>query len=425
MVEARAWEGRLATRSFGKSFQAVFRETEEIPLFSLGISEQRHQDYQAAVRALGATVSPLTQNLHRWVQVVWQDGLASEVLQHIAYGAQVLLTSAVKPFTGTNYVPDEDTQWILSDLEEEVHAGRFAPAEPSFFTYFAPIGVVTRQVDGEVKKRKVHNFSAPFGDDSFNTKCEADKKKFATVQQAANLLRPKAYMAKIDLHKAFRYVGMDLELFKYLGSQLSDLVAESCPRGRAGTERSPVFQWAGPHLCLQDTRMPMGMKSSPGIFHEITSIIARRLRAEGVTTVVYLDDFLVIGATEEECARGFNLLFDLVRWLGFDVSPSKVTPPTKYLTFLGVDLNTDADGDGAITLALSAQKVQRLIGECATLTRNAVTIKAVESLLGRMNFAAQVIPFASAYMASGFAALARARRCKHRTLTATRVFLAD
>ena len=429
MVEASAWAERLASRSFSPSFHSAFGDLQEIPLYSVGLSAERHRRYTEGVLAAGATLSPLTENLHRWVQVVKEDSKATEVLEHIAYGAQVTLSTNVLPFEGKNYVPVEDTQWILDDLQEELESGRFAPALPSSFAYFAPIGVVNRNLDGKIKKRKVHNYSAPLNGESFNDACEIDKKKFATVREAASLLRPKSYLAKIDLHKAFRYVGMSLDSFAHLGCKIEDIVQaakhlENADSGDRHAARNS-FEWTQSRLCLQDTRMPMGMKCSPGIFHELTSIIARRLRAEGITVVVYLDDFLIIGRTEADCAQGFNLLFDLVRWLGFDISPSKVEPPTTALTFLGVDFNTNADEDGSVTLALSKHKIQRLLEDCTTLTRSKASLKEVESVLGRMNFAAQVIPFATAYMAGGFAAIAHARKQNSRSIKACGLFLED
>ena len=429
MVEASAWADRLASRSFSPHFLSIFDDLQEIPLYSVGISAERHRNYTAGVLSKEAQISPLTENLYRWVQVVKGDAKATEVLEHIAYGAQVTLSADVLPFQGKNYVPAEDTQWILDDLQEELESGRFAPALPSSFAYFAPIGVVNRDIDGKIKKRKVHNYSAPLDGESFNDACKIDKKKFATVREAASLLRPKSYLAKIDLHKAFRYVGMSLDSFPHLGCQIEDLIqsAKGLQKedgGDLNADRTS-FEWTESLRCLQDTRMPMGMKSSPGIFHELTSIIARRLRAEGITVVVYLDDFLIIGRTEAECAHGFNLLFDLVRWLGFDISPSKVEPPTTALTFLGVDFNTNADENGSVALSLSEHKIARLLECCTALTRRKASLKEVESVLGRMNFAAQVIPFATAYMAGGFAAIAHARKQNSHSITACGLFLED
>ena len=58
------------------------------------------------------------------------------------------------------------------------------------------------------------------------------------------------------------------------------------------------------------------------------------------SVVVYLDDFLVIGQTKEECQLAFDTLLQLLQDLGFQISWHKVLRPTQNLVFLGVELNT-------------------------------------------------------------------------------------
>ena len=58
--------------------------------------------------------------------------------------------------------------------------------------------------------------------------------------------------------------------------------------------------------------------------------------------IVYLDDFLVIGATQEQCQLAFDTLLQLLVNLGFSISQHKLVAPTQCLTFLGVQLDTTA-----------------------------------------------------------------------------------
>ena len=69
--------------------------------------------------------------------------------------------------------------------------------------------------------------------------------------------------------------------------------------------------------------------------------------------IVYLDDFLVIGATREECQLAYDTL--LLIDLGFTLSEHKLVPPTQRLTFLGVELDTMAG-----TMTLPADKLAEL-----------------------------------------------------------------
>ena len=73
------------------------------------------------------------------------------------------------------------------------------------------------------------------------------------------------------------------------------------------------------------------------------------LNAAGITTtVVYVDDFLIIASTEEECQRALDALLKLLHDLGLEASPKKTVLPTQDLTFLGIRLETNADGHGAM-----------------------------------------------------------------------------
>lgn len=73
-------------------------------------------------------------------------------------------------------------------------------------------------------------------------------------------------------------------------------------------------------------------------------MIARR----GFTDIiVYLDDFLVICASREQCQLTYDTLLQLLLDLRFSISQHKLVAPTQRLTFLGVQLDTTT---GSMTL---------------------------------------------------------------------------
>ena len=47
--------------------------------------------------------------------------------------------------------------------------------------------------------------------------------------------------------------------------------------------------------------------------------------------IVYLDDFLAIGATQAECMRAYKVLLQLLQDLGFTISEGKLVPPMQSL----------------------------------------------------------------------------------------------
>ena len=86
--------------------------------------------------------------------------------------------------------------------------------------------------------------------------------------------------------------------------------------------------------------------------------------------VNYLDDFLIIGSTKEECQRGLVTLINLLDYLGFNVSWRKVVSPTQRLTFLGIELDFST-----MSLRLSEDKLNRLIDPLNTFSHKASASK--------------------------------------------------
>ena len=103
--------------------------------------------------------------------------------------------------------------------------------------------------------------------------------------------------------------------------------------------------------------------------------------------IVYLDDFLVIGATQAECARAYEVLLQLLTDLGFTISQHKLVPPTRQLTFLGVELDTVA-----CTMTLPQEKLR----ECQALVssfmhKRRATKNQLQRLAGKLNWACRVV----------------------------------
>ena len=89
MAEAESWRKRVDEGAFGACFLNVFGTLEEIPLFSIGLSQERHDAYVRRLEHLGATPSPLTLNINKWTKICYADPRAEEVLRNVSEGMQV------------------------------------------------------------------------------------------------------------------------------------------------------------------------------------------------------------------------------------------------------------------------------------------------------------------------------------------------
>ena len=89
-----------------------------------------------------------------------------------------------------------------------------------------------------------------------------------------------------------------------------------------------------PNLCF----FTLGYLWAPSVvqkFYRLTQSVRHMMKRSGLKTIiVYLDDFLVIGETKEECQKAFSTLLQLLQYLGFQISWHKDIGPTQKLVFL-------------------------------------------------------------------------------------------
>ena len=87
-----------------------------------------------------------------------------------------------------------------------------------------------------------------------------------------------------------------------------------------------------------DCRLPFGASKSPEIFQRLSNSVTRFMKKRGYTVIAYLDDFLVIEATEQHCSEAYNILLQLLEKLGFKINWKKAVPPSQQITFLGINI---------------------------------------------------------------------------------------
>jgi len=141
-------------------------------------------------------------------------------------------------------------------------------------------------------------------------------------------------MAKVDLRHAYR----------------------SVPVHPSWTALGLKWRFSGQksYSYLVDTRLPFGCRSAPGIFHRIMQTVKRMMIRRGFNLiVVYLDDFLVIGRTKEECQLAFDTLCSLLCDLGFQLILPKLVSPCQSFVLLCVHLDTIT-----LTFSLPSAKLQ-------------------------------------------------------------------
>ena len=105
------------------------------------------------------------------------------------------------------------------------------------------------------------------------------------------------------------------------------------------------------------------------------------------TILTYLDDFLIIGDTKHECELAYYELIKLLTELGFNINWEKAVASTQRLTFSGIEIDTVLR-----QLCLPDSKLcelRQLLSD--TLLKRSITKRELQSLVGKLNFAACVV----------------------------------
>ena len=192
------------------------------------------------------------------------------------------------------------------------------------------------------------------------------KFRMTTASQVRHALRKGCYIASVDLKDAYWHVPIHKRLRKFLAFAVGDRV-------------------------YQFKVMPFGLNIAPRVFTKIMKPVAAKLQKLGMNIVMYLDDWLVIATTRRQCRMMVKETLRVGRSMGllFNLKKSHLEP-TKNLEWLGFLWDTEKS-----TLSLSEDNCRRTWRKlfkavnCKRMTR-----RQWESLVGSLNHAVQVIPFA-------------------------------
>ena len=155
-------------------------------------------------------------------------------------------------------------------------------------------------------------------------------------------------------------------------------------------------------------RLPFGYLDSPRLFCSVTEAIAgefrRRSAGTGKFTLVFVDDFLIVGDDEAAAREGGALLEQICSEFGLHWAPHKQRGPSRVMEFLGW-LVCNLEGKRCIALTEKRQgKLRGLLNDWRSRRplggRRALRVppKEMAVLLGNLVFASQVVPGGRTYM---------------------------
>ena len=263
---------------------------------------------------------------------------------------------------------EEVTRYIQKENSHNTLIGPFKNNPFGPLSASSPLAAIPKK-DSE-EKRIILDMSYP---DAFSVNDGIDKTKylgapiklaFPTIDAFAAMVRfigPGALMYKRDLRRAYRQIWTCLCDVPYQG-----------------------FYWNKGFYF--DLVLVMGCTSSAYICQRVTSAIAYIHQKQGALSTNYLDDFLGVDSANKAQIH-FTGLGLLLQELGVWESEQKACPPSTQMLVLGVLFNT-AD----MTMSLSQDKIDDIQAELKEwLSRATHSRKQLEKLIGKLQFAAQVV----------------------------------
>jgi hypothetical protein len=209
-------------------------------------------------------------------------------------------------------------------LATECAAGRvLGPFDHEYvpMVHINRMGAAPKSTPG--KYRLIVDLSHPEGqsvnDGISDALCSLTYVSVDTAAQAALQTGRGTLMAKVDIRNAYRNIPVHPDDRWLLG-----------------------MSWQG---CIYiDTVLPFGLCSAPKIFNAVADALEWVVRERGVSQIYhYLDDFIILGPPGSEKCRGdLTTLLSWTDWLGFPVAEEKMKGPATRITFLGIEIDSEA-----------------------------------------------------------------------------------
>ena len=239
--------------------------------------------------------------------------------------------------------------------------------------------------------RMIMHLSAPLGS-SVNDGIDPEHYSlgYSTLDDAIRLIAKfgrNALMAKVDLKSAFRMIPVQKKDWDLLG-----------------------IYWR--EKFYVDKRLPFGLRSSPFLFNQLAEALQWILVNNYHISAIlhYLDDYLLVGPPGSgECKQHQETMLWLCRVLGIPVAEEKCEGPATIIAFLGILIDKIQ-----WQLRLPDDKLRDLLSELHSWAdRRKCTKRELLSLIGKLSFAAKVVPAGRLFFRRLINLSTKARRLHH------------
>nr|CAH7764024.1 unnamed protein product [Callosobruchus chinensis] len=196
--------------------------------------------------------------------------------------------------------------------------------------------------------------------------------KLEDHKTVARLIKPNCFMSTIDLKDAYFLLPVKKSRRKYLRFRFKGTFYE--------------------FNCL-----PFGLSCAPRIFTKLLKPVLALLRAKGLISNLYLDDFLLMGNSFEACQSNVKQTIEVLEKLGFIINyPKSSLIPKQNATYLGFLYNSSKM---SISLPVNKQiRIKKLINKFQK--KKTCIIRDFAKLVGTLVSCCSAIPYSWLYIKS-------------------------
>ena len=128
--------------------------------------------------------------------------------------------------------------------------------------------------------------------------------------------------------------------------------------------------------------LPFGLSSAPRVFTKLLKPVMALLRRQGIRTIIFLDDLLVMGQSKEEMVSQVEEILHFFQLLGFVINQEKsVLSPSHTIQFLGFIVDS-----ALMVISLPQKKVVDITKACqAALLQGTLSVRDLSRLIGQMS----------------------------------------
>lgn len=329
----------------------------------------RFNPYIAAEHFIGVVKSQLC--LPVWLkelQFEMDEYLKSYILEGVSNGFKIVDdNSLIKSYSTPNYHSClNNTVWpvINKTISDELDNQKYLIVDSQPHCVHA-LGVIEQKS----KKRIITDCSRPRGEsinNSMQTTCE--KFKYKTIDQVVGMMSPQCFMSTVDIASAYRTIPVHPDNWTFQGVSWSF----------DGKNRE----------FMVDTHLCFGLLCAPYIFTQVSNFIVNCMTRRGVHRILnYLDDYIIIGDTYEQCREGQQILMRLLISVGFSISWKKCASPCQIVEYLGIILDSTR-----MELRIPEAKMERLHKELLFFeNKTRCTKKQLQRLCGIIAHVAKIV----------------------------------